>query len=71
MVLWFLYKLIVTSHLSIDGEIFAANGKLKRKKGGQATLGRVAAELDQLQGSMMIDIYQWHISFTILRDMNI
>jgi hypothetical protein len=35
-------------HLSIDSEIFAADGKLWRKKTRQATLGRVATELDQL-----------------------
>ena len=71
MVLWFFYKLIAKSHLSIDGEILAADGKLLGKKARQATLGRVAAELDQLQGSTMINIHQRHISFTILRDMNI
>merc|ERR1719507_202897 len=35
-------------HLAIDGEILAADGKLLGKKAWQATLGRVAAELDQL-----------------------
>ena len=48
--------IIATLHLSIDGEILAADGKLLGKKAWQATLGRVTAELDQLQGATMKNI---------------
>ena len=48
-----LKQFIIAMYLAIDGKIFAADGKLWRKKAWQATLGRVAAELDQLQGSTM------------------
>ena len=48
--------IIATLHLAIDGEILAADGKLLGKKGWQATLGRVTAELDQLQGATMKNI---------------
>ena len=60
--------IIATLHLSIDGEILAADGKLLGKKGWQATLGRVAAELDQLQGATMKNILQQHVIFTIHSD---
>ena len=50
-IIWQQGDFIIATCLAIDSEILAANGKLGRNKAGQATLGGVAAELDQLQRS--------------------
>ena len=41
--------LFVATHVAVDGEILAADGKLSGNKTWKATLGRVWAELYQLK----------------------
>ena len=50
-IIWQQGDFIIATCLATDSEILATNGKLCRNKAGQATLGGVAAELDQLQRS--------------------
>ena len=52
-IIWQQGEFIIATHLAIDSEILAADVKLSRNEVGQATLSRVAAELDQLQQSII------------------